>query len=159
MCTNRQLFLWCLNHCPSVCAAKVISWHAFVSDMGMLSKKKWHIFNDYWRQWIIRYQLTWYELVWCQGSCSLWTRKIISWFSFLLWLTSRVLGINSFQSNCKGKQNKWYFKYPPSTSYVSHVLLHNPISTGGVFHLQPSKCLRTLKRSKPLPWNFVTFLK
>ena len=28
----------------------------------------------------------------------------------------------------------------------------NPMSTGGcVFHLQPSKCLRTSKRSKPLP--------
>ena len=30
------------------------------------------------------------------------------------------VGINSFQSNCKGKQNEWYFKCPLSTGNVDH---------------------------------------
>ena len=88
-CTNRQLFPWYVNRYPSVCVAKVISWHAFVNHQGMFSKIKWCLFNDYWCQsWIISSRSTRYELVWCQDSFSLWTRKIISWFSFVVWLPS-----------------------------------------------------------------------
>ena len=38
--------------------------------------------------------------------------------SFVIWLLS--WGINSFQSNCKGKQNEWYFKYALSMGNVDH---------------------------------------
>ena len=40
MCTNRQLFFRYMNRCPSVCVTKVISWHAFVSHLGMFLKIK-----------------------------------------------------------------------------------------------------------------------
>ena len=28
--------------------------------------------------------------------------------------------LNSFENNCNGKQNEWYFKYPLSTRNVDH---------------------------------------
>ena len=47
LCTNRQLFLYYLNRCRSMCVAMVISSHAFVSHLGMFSKIKLHLFNGY----------------------------------------------------------------------------------------------------------------
>ena len=44
-----------------------------------------------------------------------WQDHILIFFYPLITL----LGL-SFQSNCKGKQNEWYFKYPLSTKNVDH---------------------------------------
>ena len=30
------------------------------------------------------------------------------------------LSINSLESNCKGKQNEWYFRYPLSSENINH---------------------------------------
>ena len=42
-----QLFLQYVNRCPSVCVAKVILWHAFVSHLGMFLENRIAFFTQH----------------------------------------------------------------------------------------------------------------